>query len=101
MKRPDYTPAELAARHKQYANICVAVSMCQLPEVRQLWESAVINGLDTCDDLLQLRREWNMPELTGLDVEAIISITSACGLTPERSYSARTRTWFRNRGIIG
>lgn len=101
MNKPDYTPAELVRAHERYNTLCAAVAMCPLLEVRELWESAVTNGIDTCDDIASLRKDWNMPELTTADVEAIISISSACGLVPERMYSQRVRTWFYNRGVEG
>lgn len=99
--KPDYSIAELAAAHARYKALCEDVAHCPLEGVRKLWESAVINGIDTCDDLRNLRREWNMPALSGMDVEAIISMSSACGLVPERFVEPRVRTWFANHGIDG
>mgnify|MGYP001564383015 FL=1 len=99
--KADYSPEELASAHVRYRTLCEAVASCPLQSVRDLWESAVINGLDTCDDLSKLRKEWNMPNLTGMDVEAIISMSSICGLVTERFVCTRVHTWFRNHGFDG
>lgn len=103
MSKPNYTPAELARAHERYFALCNAVGTCQLQSVRDLWASACENGVDSTDDtnVAEMRRYMNMPDLTAMDVEIIITLSSACGLTTERTAGYRARQWFRNRGIVG
>lgn len=100
--RPQYDAERLAKLNAKYAHVANEVQACKLDGVRDLWESARINGTDTAlDNHKQLVNEWEMPDLMPADVEAIITLASAEGLLTDRHVSDRTRRWFRNRNIIG
>jgi hypothetical protein len=96
-----YTAEDLKRFHEKFHRVSTQVQECKLPQVRDVWESGMVNGRDTVDDLNQLRREWQMPELSAEDVERVIGLASVASLTTEREYTNRTRTWFARRGIRG